>query len=653
MAWDSNLRGSGLKIAGSTNKRICVMAGPGTGKSYVLMRRVARLLEDENVDPTRILAVTFTRTAAYDLITELKKIEILGCDKIDACTLHKFCYRLLLNNKVFDFLGRKPRPLLAHTNRGVYDHEIKPLLFDLMFINATSDQRSGSNSIRAYEAAWARQQIDKPGSPIRGMDQIFQKSLVSWLKFHRCMLIGEVVPEALKFIKNNPISEIFNSYDHILVDEYQDLDKAEQEFIDLLAKNCNLIVVGDEDQSIFSFRHAHPDGIIEFSTRHDGTENETLEECRRCPSNIVDLANNLILKNHSTSSPARLTPFPDNKTGHIKIIQWKTMQDEIKGIASVVNHLLKDKCIKPNEILILMPRKEMGYELREILENDQIPVHCFYNEAPVADKNAQENLCLLNLLVDKYDRVSLRFWLGCKSQTWLNKQYIQLRTYCVEKEKEPFDVMSSITAGEEKSLKLSDLSKRFKMLQSTLEDHSSISYRNLIDRLFPEGNEGTALLREMSLNWLNEHLENDQIEDTSINKLTELALFLRANIASPELPEEFDYVRIMSFHKSKGLTSRVVIIGGCVQGVIPRKDTKNIKEDRRLFYVALTRATEYLVISSFAQVQRAIAKSMNLPTHNGNKIYGNTIASEFLSEMGKNTPTSISGNDWKKENFPF
>lgn len=212
MAWDDKLSGESLKVAGSNHRRIRVMAGPGTGKSFTLMCRVARLLEVDGVDPRRILAITFTRTAANDLISELINLNIPGCDKIDAGTLHGFCYRLLLKNEVFSYLRRQPRPLLSHLTRKIYQHEIKPLLSDLKVIHATPGQKEGSNSIRAYEAAWARQQVDDPGFPISEEDQQFQKCLVSWLKFHECMLIGEVVPEALRFLKNNPTNEILKAY---------------------------------------------------------------------------------------------------------------------------------------------------------------------------------------------------------------------------------------------------------------------------------------------------------------------------------------------------------------------------------------------------------------------------------------------------------
>src|SRR5271157_46784 len=137
MAWNDGLSGRALGIAAATSRRIRVMAGPGTGKSFALKRRLTRLLE-EGVDPSRVLVVTFTRTAAADLIREIGHLGVDGCDKIVASTLHSYCFRLLLKQAAFDFTGRVPRPLVSFRSSGVLRYEAAPLLEDL-----NSPQRFG------------------------------------------------------------------------------------------------------------------------------------------------------------------------------------------------------------------------------------------------------------------------------------------------------------------------------------------------------------------------------------------------------------------------------------------------------------------------------------------------------------------------------
>jgi DNA helicase-2/ATP-dependent DNA helicase PcrA len=131
MSWDTNLTGTYLEIAESTSARIRVMAGPGTGKTFAMKRRIARLLEAESVHPNRILAVTFTRTAAADLKRELHDMDIPGCDSIRAGTLHAFCFHLLRKNEVFEFLERVPRGLISFNKSKIYRFEIEPLIQDI------------------------------------------------------------------------------------------------------------------------------------------------------------------------------------------------------------------------------------------------------------------------------------------------------------------------------------------------------------------------------------------------------------------------------------------------------------------------------------------------------------------------------------------
>jgi superfamily I DNA/RNA helicase len=225
------------------------MAGPGTGKSFAMKRRVARLLED-GVNPRRILAVTFTRNAAADLIADLHSLGVDGCDRIRAGTLHSFCFSLLEQQDVFDYLGRVARPIVTFTKSAVLQFEGRIMLEDLVSAGAFGTKRDCTKRIRAFEAAWARLQSEAPGWPQNAIDKQFQAALLSWLRFHQAMLIGELVPEALRFLRNNPASSARSAFDHVIVDEYQDLNRAEQDLIDLLAANGATAIVGDGNGSV-------------------------------------------------------------------------------------------------------------------------------------------------------------------------------------------------------------------------------------------------------------------------------------------------------------------------------------------------------------------------------------------------------------------
>ena len=162
MSWDDGLIGAARNIAATNNSPLRVMAGPGTGKSFAMKRRVARLLE-AGQNPKRILAITFTRNAAASLIKDLHALEIPGCENIHAGTLHAFCFGLLNQEAVFQYLGRVARPIVTFQDSGVLQFEGRVMLEDLIAAGNFGPKRDCTKRMRAFEAAWARLQSDEPG----------------------------------------------------------------------------------------------------------------------------------------------------------------------------------------------------------------------------------------------------------------------------------------------------------------------------------------------------------------------------------------------------------------------------------------------------------------------------------------------------------
>jgi superfamily I DNA/RNA helicase len=161
------------------------------------------------------------------------------------------------------------------------------------------------------------------------------------------MLIGEVVPEALAYLRHNPSSREFSAFDHVLVDEYQDLNRAEHALLDHLIRDCCYAIFGDEDQSIYSFRWAHPAGIAEFDQTHPGTQDYQLDECRRCPTRVVEMANYLIRHNHTAASLPRLLPRAGNASGDVHIVQWGGLDEEAQGVTQFVRILVGERVTSP------------------------------------------------------------------------------------------------------------------------------------------------------------------------------------------------------------------------------------------------------------------------------------------------------------------
>ncbi len=530
---------------------------------------------------------------------ELTRLNVAGFDDIRASTLHSYCFQLLSKAQVFEYLGRIARPLIVVNKSGTLQFEGAPLLEDLG--QRYGSKRARVKRVRAYEAAWARDQHQTPGWAFDPADQQFEDDLVNWLRFHQAILIGELVPKALQYLRNNPVCPDMTSFDHIIVDEYQDLNKAEQVLIDLLARNGRLMIVGDPDQSIYSFRFAWPDGIVEFPVAHPNTHDETLVECRHCPRRVVALANALIRGNYGVDGPTRLEPSPEKGEGEVHIIQWQSIEEEAQGIGHYVRHLVEDQEYKPGDILILTPRRFIGQLIRRVLTDLEVPTHSFYHEESLEQPDAQRAFTLLTLLANRKDRVALRFWLGLDSPTWNRSEYEVLRAYSTQSGEHPWAVLEKVLNGDLSFPHTKRITARFEELLTALQQLEGLSGEEFVNGLFPEDQPWAETLRDAAL--------------TSVEEGTapgDLFAALRSQITQPEIPDSADFVRIMSLHKSKGLKSRVVVVAGCIEGLAPTLDTEDktsheieqdLMEQRRLFYVAVTRATETLVLSSLAQIE--------------------------------------------------
>lgn len=648
MAWDDDLEDGAWDIAASQAKRLRVMAGPGTGKSYALKRRVTRLLE-EGHDPRRILVVTFTRTAAASLVDDLTNLGVPGCDKIRASTLHSYCFGLLSREEVFQYLGRTLRPLITFEKSRALQFEGRMLTHDLAAADGRfSKTRDTTKRIRRFAAAWAHLQTDEPGWASDPTDHDFERLLRSWLRFHNAMLIDELMPETLRFLRGNPANEVLNSFDHVIVDEYQDLNRAEQEIIDLLAAQGNTMIVGDVDQSIYGFRYANPDGIIDYGNRHRSTHDETLQYCHRCPTRVVSIADHLIRNNYDSDAVARLHPAEKKDAGDISLVQWNHPIAEAQGLAAYVSHLIAEQGYQPGDILILMPRRKLAYDLRNLLRGREIPAHSFYREEAVEEVAAQRAFALLTLLANPSDRVALRWWLGHKSkQGSLNKSYAKLRTHCETTDAEPWQALVDLAENRIKVPGTKHLLGPFAKLRAELEACQTLSPREVVDRLLPEDDEDRAVLRDFA-----------ELVVADCEEVGDLYPQLRTHLIQPGAPEG-EFVRIMSLQKAKGLTSRVVIVSACIEGLIPtidddeteEKQEQSIQEQRRLFYVAITRCTDALVISSVAEMQPSKARNIGAKLRNVRRGFGKAITSRYVHELGPTAPRMMQGRDWQASGF--
>ena len=641
MAWSDNLvPGSPAhEIASCPNARLRVVAGPGTGKSFAVKRRVARLLES-GVGAVSILPVTFTRVAAEDLHRELVGMNVQGCDELEGRTLHSLAFKVLMSAHAIEATGRAARPL--------NEFEIEPLLADLA--GQHGGKRNVKKKIKAFEAAWARLQSDEPGYVKSPADAALENDLIEWLRFHRSMLIGEVIPLVYRYIRNNPAAPICTEFSHILVDEFQDLNKAEQGVLQLLSANAEICIVGDDDQSIYSFKYAHPDGIRQWLIDNLGAADLELAECRRCPTRIVVLANSLIGHNHDRPVPRVLNPRPQNGLGEVKIIQYNTLDEEIQGVAARVEQMINNGT-PPGDILVLAQRGVIGTPIYNALIAHNVPTRSYYAESELGAQEAQARFAMLKIYLNRDDRVALRWLLGLDSNDWRTKAYKRLRDRCEEAGISPWTGLERLAANIMAIPYTASLVAQFGKIQGELARLGLLpGLAEVIDDLLPDGNDSVRDLRLLALQTL----------ETTGDDRDEFLSELTTSIAKPEVPTEVTDVRIMSLHKSKGLSSPVTIIAGCVQGLLPRlpdadlsdaEQRAQMEEQRRLFYVGITRVKAVpeeekpgkLVLTYSRQMPVADAMKAGIqPAHSA---YGNAhlVASQFIAELGPTAPAPVAG----------
>jgi superfamily I DNA/RNA helicase len=464
------------------------------------------------------------------------------------------------------------------------------------------------------------------------------------------MLIGELIPLTLTYSRSNPGLSVLPVLKHVLVDEYQDLNRADQALVRMLAGTGSLLVIGDDNQSIYSFRHANPEGVRTFPAEVAGTVPYKIEECRRCAPNVVEMSNALISHDPDTSRPSPLLPEKTKAPATVNIVQFDSLESEVATIAEYVDRwLASHPDTPPGRVLVLAPRRFVGNAIKDTLIARGRKALSYYFEDELEVDDAAKGFCLLSLIVNPDDRAALRAWIGFGGSELLRRPYARLRHHCETNGVALSAVLSALASGTLSLPHTSALATRWTELQSQLAALKPLTGLSLVNALWPAGNPETASIRALA----------GEIDLKGVDNSTLLGE-LREAITQPELPDSSgDIIQVMSLHKSKGLTRDLVVMAGCMAGTLPRVDEDDpaevqrsqIDEQRRLFYVGMTRGTKELLISSAASLPVALAMRGNAQfsrrvLRNG-EWYAVTAFSPFISELGPTAPAPISGAQFR------
>lgn len=557
-----------VQFVESESEKICVIAGPGTGKSYGMTERIKRLINDIKIKPEKILALTFTNISAQDLRTTIRGIKDIDkgvLEKIEISTLHSLALRIWLS----EYSGV----------RIMHDFEIKAMIRDL-------DPDIGK--YQEKEKLYKNCKKNSDSMLLTDREKKFIENKNVWLYQHKAVILDDLIPKVCELLKKENVRKNWNYY-QVLVDEYQDLNRTEQEFVELLvADDGKLAVIGDDDQAIYEFKGSYPQGIRIFADK-SGCEKILYTECRRCPSNIVDKANKLIGHNYSDKNDQKtFNSLEGIKEGDYKIVKASTPADEISQLHTIIRDAYSelqccDKELGWNQIVVLAPTKDRGRALYNAIKTEKvkekIPVtYCFRN-AIFDNEKIREKFSLLSLAANPDDLVSWRYLLGFGNRECNAKSYKHIQEYV--KTKKDISILDVLRQCEEKTI--------------------TIPYTHAIVDRFRERN---SELKEIQKNPRKLLKGLSSVETQFFHDILQRAIDLKMKsegfpgvlrevwdeLYSPEAAAEADGVRIMSLHAAKGLSAGVVIIMSAVDGLIPLRSSNNtLEEQRRLFYVAITR----------------------------------------------------------------
>jgi superfamily I DNA/RNA helicase len=459
------------------------------------------------------------------------------------------------------------------------------------------------------------------------------------------MLIGELIPYLVKYLKGNPDAPEHGEFAHLLIDEYQDLNKAEQTALAYLGANAQVCIVGDDDQSIYSFKHAHPDGIRTWKDENPGCNDLAMTECHRCPTGVVSLANDLI-DNNTNREPRALEAVAAKGGGEVSIVQLTNLDEEATWVANKVAEIIKETGVHPSEIIVLTQRSSSARRIVEAMRGKETPVKSYYDESQLDSSESRRRFALLKLFLDNEDRVALRYLVGCATGDFRAKAYARLRAHCELSGESPWHALSKALKNELKIQYTQALVDQFAVIKGELDAIEAIGddLKAFIETLFPASVAELADLRALAL---------DQVE--GCDDVGSLYRGMLREINQPDIPPEVDAVRVMSLHKSKGLSSPYVFIAGCVQGMLPQLADSStpkaladaqLEESRRLFYVGITRVKAdpdkgrpgnlYLTYARFMPTSEAYASNILFSSKVGG--LAKLLPSQFIEELGPTAP---------------
>ena len=621
------------------DRPVLVLAGAGSGKTRVLTHKIAHIISKGDIRPWEILAVTFTNKAASEMQRRVEGLLNFPVEGMWMGTFHSICARLL---------RIEAHQLGISSNYTIYDVDdqqrlIKKIMdqqgIDPKVLPARKIQYTISDS--KNKMINARRYAERAGNfAERKIAEVFE-AYQQELKLNNAMDFDELLLGALDVLTRSP--ETLQKYQHkfryILVDEYQDTNKAQYYLIkQLSAAHQNICVVGDEDQSIYRWRGADIENILSFEKDFSNFEVVRLEQNYRSTQNILDAANSVVANNSRRLGKNLWSQ--KSRGNQITVKQEIDETGEASAISAIINHLINNQGLGHNDIAILYRTNAQSRAIEERLRRVAIPYVLVGGTRFYERKEIKDILAYLRILVNPDDGIALRRIINFPARgigaVSLQKmdEFAESQSISLYQALKQYHLIPGISSRLKTKLKsfieaveeLAAYTSDHTAYETVLEVISIFGLRKLYEATgLPEDETRLENINEL-VNSVAVFVENQAREEQSLAKYLEgVALLTDVDRWDPSQSA----VTMMTLHSAKGLEFPAVIVTGMEQGLFPLfrslENSDDLEEERRLFYVGMTRAEEHLYLLWASQRRRF--------TGDGSGMSYRNMPSQFLGEI--------------------
>jgi DNA helicase-2/ATP-dependent DNA helicase PcrA len=599
----------------SRSKIILVLAGAGTGKTSVLTSRIAFLIK-KGVEPSSVFATTFTNKAANEMKDRVSSLvgKEVNINDMWIGTFHGLCnniikinHRLINLPKYYQIIDQDAQKSLIR--RVIEEFEIR----DNISIDKKNVSQDALNFINKAKEKGFRPEASSKLITLMNLNKLILDIYYAYEEIRiksSALDYGDLILYAIEILKNNPsvLNYYQNKFKHILVDEFQDTNDIQNELIKLFTGSDNyLFVVGDDDQSIYGWRGAKIENILNFQKNNQDVHLVKLEQNYRSTKNILECANSVIGNNKARLGKDLWSDKGDGDK--ISIIENDYPDHEAYNITKIIRTHI-EKGVPPSQITILYRNNAISRSFEAKLTESRIPYKIYGGLSFWERSEIKDMLSYLDLIKNSNNDISFERIVNKPSRKLGKKSIEKIRTHAKDNNLSMFNAMNSMLIdGTIKGASASNL----KLFISGINDLKESSLNNSIFFLIKDIIDRFNFLKIYEK-------DNPEVQDDRINNIEELASFaknFKNNDEDLDLLESFlhhaklqsdnvkdssvDSVNMMTIHTSKGLEFPIVFVVGMEDGIFPSKrsisSTKGIEEERRLAYVAFTRAEKKLYIS--------------------------------------------------------